>query len=239
MIFVEEAVSGQSTCRLCQSKIAKGTMRVAIHHFNWKYWNRYYYHKECMISTTDGKELLEEAQFKKSVLQGTKRKGDCISPTEIIELEAATVLKKKRISEATTVNDREDLRQMLKKLRTGIARRLQIAPFMVFHDSTLHCLVERLPCTTSELMDVPGFGVIKCQSLGPKILPLMRAFKRSLSDGTNNDTTSCRNPAAPPSMTLPGHDDDEEVIFESEVSIDDKISKNIREAEERGEVIEL
>jgi len=236
---VELAVSGRSTCRLCQRKIAKGSMRVAIHTLNrGMYWNPYYYHKECMKSE-QGINLMKNAKFKESALPGTKRKSDSISPTERIEIEAATVRKKKRISEET-IRARGSLREALRKTRLNIARRFDKPAFMVFHDSVLDSLVERLPCNTTELRKVSGFGPKNSPILGPMLLPTIRAYKSNMSRNANFTATNTQIPPSPTSVTeLKRSDEEEQDVFEGEVSLDDIIERKIKEAEKRGDLIEV
>ena len=245
---VELAKSGQSKCKLCNTKIPKGAVRAAIHVLNrGKYWNCGYYHQECM-KTTKGIELLKRARFENSrsgTGRGHKRKGGDISQLELFEIDAERAKKRKRESEET-VHKRGDLRETLRKIRLAIARHYDHAAFIVFNNVTLDALVEQLPCNEAELIKVNGFGPKKTASLGPFILPIINAYKR-LNDNDTTRSSSARNlnplPSSPGCVTefksSHAHAKEEEVIFESEVSIDEMINRKIKEAEERGEVIVL
>ena len=136
------------------------------------------------------------------------------------------------------IEARCDLREVLRKIRMALARYLRKAPFIIFHDKTLDALVEQLPCNMSELLSIsPGFGPKNSQSLGPMLLLIIRDYKRKLF----NHTTSRAPPSKIPLHKLKRSDEDEmdEVVFESETSIDNMIQKKIKEAEEQGDVIEL
>ena len=238
---VELAKSSQSTCRICQTKIQKGAMRVAIHTLNKGiYWNCYYYHKECMKSSK-GKRLLKKAQFDTSHLGLSAKKGNSVSQVEQMEIEVATVQKKKRVSE-NTLNARSDLRETLRRVRLKVASHLRRPPYKIFHDSTLDSLVVNLPCNTAELMKINGFGPKNSHSLGPFFLPVIQSYERKLSRNRNISTTQAQTPSLTSCVTKSEdseEQEDDEIIFESTVSLDETIQKKIKEAEEKGELLEL
>ncbi len=233
---VELAKSGRSECKLCHNKIAKDTLRVAIHTRNGIYWGCRFYHEECVKSTEQGIELMNNANFKKPT---RKRKDASMSQAELLGMEVATFRKKQRIL-GDTIKARGDLREVLRKVRLRIAHHCDQPAYMIFHDTALDSLVEKLPCDMTELMDVYGFGPRNSQSLGPMLLPIIRDYKSKMSGNTNTSSSKTNVPPSPNSVTkLKRSDEEDEVFFECQSSVDDLIQRKIKEAEERGEVIEL
>lgn len=217
-------------------------MRAVIHTLNRGiYWNPCYYHKDCM-TTARGKQLLKHARFEDARSSaGQKRKGGDISQLELMEIGAEKAQKKKRLAQEK-IQERADLREIIRKIRSGIARRLNHEAYKVFPNRTLDALVEALPCNEAELIKVHGFGPKKTSSLGPFILPVINAYMTGRNNATGT-TNSKPLPSSPGCVTKFTNSNvvtkDEEVVFESEISIDEMINRKIREAEERGEVIVL
>ena len=247
---VELAKSGRSSCRICKKKIAEGTKRMGIHYLSHRgnQWYCGYYHINCIKNTKEGKKLLSKARFEPSSPgKSGKRKGEeVLSNLELLEMGTATAEKKQKASK-NTLEARADLRETLRKIRMRIARHYDQPAYFVFTDKTLNALVEELPCKSIELLKVHGFGPVKTNSLGRFLLPTIRAYKRKLSCGDTTDkksTSDSKLPASPVCVTklksqCGDNDDEDFVIFESEISIDEMIDKKVKEAEERGEMIVL
>jgi DNA helicase II / ATP-dependent DNA helicase PcrA len=69
--------------------------------------------------------------------------------------------------------DRSPLSNALRAWRTARARADQIAPFIVFHDSTIEAIAERRPRTIPELRRVPGVGPMKLDRYGEEIVAIV------------------------------------------------------------------
>jgi DNA helicase-2/ATP-dependent DNA helicase PcrA len=69
--------------------------------------------------------------------------------------------------------DRSPLSNALRAWRTARARADQIAPFIVFHDSTIEAIAERRPRTIPELRRVPGIGPMKLDRYGEEIVAIV------------------------------------------------------------------
>ena len=76
---------------------------------------------------------------------------------------------KQSVSRATDAVLREDL----KKWRRGQASSEGVPAFVVFYDTTLDELCEKLPQTLSELRRVKGFGPIKVEKYGDSVLSII------------------------------------------------------------------
>jgi DNA helicase-2/ATP-dependent DNA helicase PcrA len=69
--------------------------------------------------------------------------------------------------------DRSPLSNALRAWRTARARADSIAPFIVFHDSTIEAIAERRPRTIPELRRVPGIGPMKLDRYGEEIVAIV------------------------------------------------------------------
>ncbi|HWR93478.1 MAG TPA: RQC domain-containing protein, partial [Desulfobacterales bacterium] len=56
--------------------------------------------------------------------------------------------------------------EKLRQLRLEISKRLNLPPYVVFHDKTLKEMAARRPCTRAELLGITGVGEIKAEQYG-------------------------------------------------------------------------
>ena len=82
--------------------------------------------------------------------------------------------------------DRSPLSNALRDWRTARARADAVAPFIVFHDSTIEAIAASRPRSIAELRRVPGVGPMKLDRYGDEIIEVVRA----------NDTAERRNAQA-------------------------------------------
>ena len=75
---------------------------------------------------------------------------------------------------ALSVEERA-LFEALRTLRLELARERHVPPYVIFHDTTLQHLARRKPATPEALLDVPGVGEKKAESLGARVLEVIRA----------------------------------------------------------------
>ena len=80
---------------------------------------------------------------------------------------------------ALTVEERA-LFEALRTLRLELARERHVPPYVIFHDTTLQHLARRKPATPEALLDVPGVGDKKAESLGERVLEVIRAHTASM-----------------------------------------------------------
>jgi DNA helicase-2/ATP-dependent DNA helicase PcrA len=78
--------------------------------------------------------------------------------------------------------DRSPLSNALRAWRTARARADEIAPFIVFHDSTIEAIAERRPRTIPELRRVPGIGPMKLDKYGEEIVAIVAGTDESTPD---------------------------------------------------------
>ena len=85
---------------------------------------------------------------------------------------------RKKDSAPTTWNDESssDLWEQLRDLRLELARKQEIPPYMIFHDSTLREMVEVRPTSLSEFGHLNGVGKTKLERYGDAFLEAIRHF---------------------------------------------------------------
>ncbi|MGI6335561.1 MAG: DNA helicase RecQ [Eubacteriales bacterium] len=66
----------------------------------------------------------------------------------------------------------------LKLLRTLIADREKLPPYMIFSDATLRDMAKKLPLTDAEFLAVSGIGQAKLRKYGEQFMTLLRLVKR-------------------------------------------------------------
>ncbi|MFZ3215326.1 MAG: ATP-dependent DNA helicase RecQ [Candidatus Acidiferrales bacterium] len=71
-----------------------------------------------------------------------------------------------------------ELREYLREWRRVTSRKLNIAAFIIMHDSSLDHLCQVQPRSLSELRTVSGFGERKTELYGPEILEALERFRR-------------------------------------------------------------
>ncbi|ANU06938.1 DNA helicase RecQ [Paraurantiacibacter namhicola] len=63
----------------------------------------------------------------------------------------------------------------LRELRRTLAAKVQVPPYVIFHDATLREMTARRPATLSELGELPGIGAKKLEAHGEAFLRAIRA----------------------------------------------------------------
>jgi len=85
-------------------------------------------------------------------------------------------VEKKQAKQTTVLSKQHPLFETLRELRTSLAKKHAVAPYMVFSDQTLNDLCGKLPETESDLLDVKGIGQIKVDSYGEQFLEAISEY---------------------------------------------------------------
>ena len=72
----------------------------------------------------------------------------------------------------------EALVAQLKQLRTSLARKYGVPPYVVFSDATLRELAAQRPADSSALLRVAGVGEVKCARYGPAFLKVIADYQQ-------------------------------------------------------------
>ena len=70
---------------------------------------------------------------------------------------------------------RGNLFEALRKKRLELARQEGAPPYVIFHDTTLLAMAQRLPSTLEELSEIPGVGEVKLLRYGQVFLEVLRS----------------------------------------------------------------
>ena len=77
-----------------------------------------------------------------------------------------------------TVTVDSDLFDVLRGVRTRLARERGVPPYVIFHDTSLRDMVEQRPKTIADLYEVKGVGAKKAADFGDAFLDAIRTFQR-------------------------------------------------------------
>jgi len=64
--------------------------------------------------------------------------------------------------------------EVLRQLRSELARELSLPPYMIFHDATLRAIAEQRPANLDALARVGGVGAAKLERYGEQVLAVLR-----------------------------------------------------------------
>jgi len=77
----------------------------------------------------------------------------------------------------------EDLKEYLREWRRGVAKEMNMASFVVLHDSSLDEICRRQPKSIAELLDISGIGEKKAETYGKEILAALARFRQGERPG--------------------------------------------------------
>ena len=92
--------------------------------------------------------------------------------------------------------------ESLRLLRRELAKEANVAPYVIFHDSTLRDMLEKRPQTLSALGQISGVGEQKLARFGPAFLEVLRAHAAQRSSEETSQTTLEELPTAEITMRL-------------------------------------
>ncbi len=88
---------------------------------------------------------------------------------------------------AAAVN--EDLKEYLREWRRSIAKEMNVASFVVLHDSSLDEICRRQPRSVAELLQISGIGERKAATYGREILAALERFRQGERSGGTQQRT--------------------------------------------------
>lgn len=84
---------------------------------------------------------------------------------------------KGQVNESKKIIDESLLVQKLKSFRLEKCREENIKPYYIFNDKQLQDLIEKMPDSKASLLNVSGFGEVKVERYGEKILEILNNFR--------------------------------------------------------------
>ncbi len=206
-------------------------------------------------SSVSGKRKLEE-------LKTTTAAAVASTPENKIEMQMMNQMDQQRKTELILLH-RGQLREILRKIRLSFASRLNVAPYMIFHDTTLNSMVELMPSNKKELLKVKGIGPKKVDNFGSSLLTAIARYKAMVKAAPTPAPTQAPTPAvtktnssnyhtkhtysSPPKKVQKISNDvpsshigaNDDIVFEKELSIEDIVEQRFKEAKEKGNLITL
>jgi hypothetical protein len=95
---------------------------------------------------------------------------------DLIRQEVVTIekeKKEKRIAAPKNYDDKTNLFEQLRRYRKVLADLENVPPYIIFNDVTLHEMVERLPLTREEMLEISGMSEGKYEKYGNEFLDLL------------------------------------------------------------------
>ncbi len=112
------------------------------------------------------------------------KNGDKVELAGFVSFEERRSREKETLKNRRAAAPENDLFIRLKRLRKQVADALAIAPYMVFHDTTLQEMASYKPMSMSEMMEIQGVGAEKYRRYGETFISEIRAY---VSGGTVAD----------------------------------------------------
>jgi ATP-dependent DNA helicase RecQ len=121
-----------------------------------------------------------------AILKLTPISKSVLDDNELITMKLAKereiVPKEKKLKKATKgsgKNKNPELFELLRKLRTDIAKEESMPPYIIFTDKTLTQMCDLLPTTYEEMLTVSGVGEVKYSKYGERFLKIINQYMRS------------------------------------------------------------
>ncbi len=99
--------------------------------------------------------------------------------------------KRKSSKKGATSQANKKLFEKLRKIRVTIAKDESVPPFMIFHDSTLNDMCEKLPTTKTEFLNVSGVGKVKMEKYGDTFIKAISS--ENSGSGKSKNVTNSNN----------------------------------------------
>lgn len=132
--------------------------------------------REYIYITADKFPILKLSAKSRDILNG---KVNVFHKKRLLQNKTPT----KKVKGVIPINFNEELYEKLRTLRSSLASEKSLAPFMVFHDSTLKEMASTFPCTKDALLNIKGVGLKKFESYGEDFLSVIKEY----SDKNNID----------------------------------------------------
>lgn len=118
-----------------------------------------------------------------NVLKGTTK-------VNLAEFSENEIKRSKKTSKDTSKNPvNEDVLSKLKALRIELAKVNRVPAYVIFNDKTLQDLLEKLPSTNEELLNIHGMGEKKVERFGNELLEIIAQNKDSDHKKSTYDKT--------------------------------------------------
>ncbi|MBP3284340.1 MAG: DNA helicase RecQ [Clostridia bacterium] len=125
-----------------------------------------------LVQTNSEYAILKLTEKALQVTEGSSR----VKMKFAVEREVKVAKREKK----TLVSENPVLFERLRELRTDLARREGVPPYIIFGDKTLHDMCVKLPTDEYQMLDVIGVGEAKLMKYGRQFLSVIEEFVKSM-----------------------------------------------------------
>ena len=155
-------------------------------------------------------------------------------------LEGSQQVHQKVRQQTEQIADTNQLFDLLRELRMEIARQEGVPPFIIFPDSALRDMVDKLPANNKEMLKVKGVGTTKLKKYGKQFLAkINEVTNRTTDTSTKNDNLLASDKSFVTSYKLYQKDNSLAEIAELRDLTINTIQKHMLKAAEKGLEIDL
>lgn len=133
------------------------------------------------IDALISREMLEINQEKFSVIEITAKGRMALSLNESILVKEKVLSEKentpKRKKVPSSGNTNRELFEELRRLRTHLAFKIGMPPYVIFSDATIADMCKKLPVTNEEFLTVSGVGQQKLKKYGKEFIKIIKQYK--------------------------------------------------------------
>ncbi len=119
-------------------------------------------------------EAIYQGEHKELIL--TQKGAEILRGKESVTIPQDRIKKPKRVKLSQNIQEDNPLLNRLRELRREIATASKIPPYVVFSDRTLYELLQKLPKTKDEMLEIYGVGRIKYEKYGEQFLEIIKEF---------------------------------------------------------------
>ena len=168
--YVIDFLRGSSTIRQDQQQIKTYGVGKELSKDAWKQYIREMIHLGYLLQTSDEYPILKLNEKSWSILKGDER----IQLTKVIKEKEEAVVQVQSAGPAVEAG----LLQNLKQVRTQLANKERVPPYLIFSDATLVELASYLPLNLIDLAKISGFGNVKIGRYGTAFLEAVKDYCR-------------------------------------------------------------
>lgn len=132
----------------------------------------YLIHREYLVLSNTQYPVVMLGQFANVILEETK---PIIMKIPAEEEKKPPKQEKKKVHSRGEIN--EELFELLRQLRTTIAKEEKVPPYVVFADKSLVDMCSIMPKSKEEMLTVSGVGEVKYEKYGERFLEVIKEYK--------------------------------------------------------------
>ena len=163
-------------CRFGHDRVSTFGIGTELSEREWKSVFRQLVAAGLLSIDIDGKGGFQLSPLSRPVLRGEQKFELRKDPEPTKSKKAAKP--KHEITDFSNDSFSTELWENLRALRLDIAKQQSIAPFIVFHDSTLKEMVKYLPQSIEQMGDIAGVGQRKLELYGEQFLALIQEYSK-------------------------------------------------------------